>query len=111
MSTGPSTTLADLLTPLVADPFSAVWTLLRRRSGEEFEDGVAYGGQSWLRRRPVDSFFPALLLQAGGARGRRKGSSFSVHDDEVVARIVPRSGQDRVLLSSAGEPARKSSAP
>ena len=25
---------------------------------EEFEDGVAYVGQSWLRRRPVESFFP-----------------------------------------------------
>ena len=29
---------------------------------DEFEDGVAHGGQGWLRRRPVDSFFPASLL-------------------------------------------------
>src|SRR3974390_1586757 len=62
-ATQTSTTLADLLTlPLVANPFSTVRATLRRRSSEEFEDGVAYGWQSWLRRRPVDSFFPALLL-------------------------------------------------
>ena len=28
-----------------------------------------------LRRRPVESFFPALLLRAGDAGGRRKRSS------------------------------------
>jgi hypothetical protein len=50
-----------LFTPLlVADPLSAMRASLRR-SGDEFEDGVAHGGQSWLKRRPVDSFFPALL--------------------------------------------------
>src|SRR5262249_9873323 len=71
-----STTLADLLRPpLVANPFSTMRASLRRWSSEEFEDGVAYGGQSWLRRRPVDSFFPALLLRAGDAGGRRKRSS------------------------------------
>src|ERR1700736_1687334 len=31
---------------------------LRRQSSEEFDDWVAHGGQSWLRRRAVDSFFP-----------------------------------------------------
>src|SRR5262249_14909729 len=72
----PSTTLADLLRPpLVANPFSTMRASLRRESSEEFEDGVAYGGQSWLRRRPVDCFFPALLLRAGDAGGRRKRSS------------------------------------
>src|SRR5262249_25554974 len=76
MSTRPSTTLADLLRPpLVANPFSTMRASLRRYSSEAFEDGVAYGGQSWLRRRPVDSFFPALLLRAGDAGGRRKRSS------------------------------------
>src|SRR5262249_3282962 len=71
-----STTLADLLRPpLVANPFSPMRASLRRESSEEFEDGVAYGGQSWLRRRPVDSFFPALPLRAGDAGGRRKRSS------------------------------------
>jgi hypothetical protein len=61
MSTRPSTTLAGLLTPrLVANPFAAVRTPLRRWSSEEFEDGLAYGWQSWLRRWPGDSFFPAL---------------------------------------------------
>jgi integrase len=33
---------------------------------------VAHGGQSWLRRGPVDSFFSALLLLGGDAGGRRK---------------------------------------
>src|SRR5262249_61687674 len=76
MSTRPSTTLADLLRPpLVANPFSTMRASLRRESSEEFEDGVASGGQSWRRRRPVDSFFPALLLRAGDAGGRRKRSS------------------------------------
>src|SRR5262245_30368811 len=75
-SSWPSTTLADLLRPpLVANPFSAMRASLRRWSNEEFEDGVAYGGQSWLRRRPIDSFFPALLLRAGDVGGRRKRSS------------------------------------
>jgi hypothetical protein len=34
----------------------------RQWSSDEFEDGLAYGRQGWLRRRPVDSFFPALLF-------------------------------------------------
>ena len=42
--TRPSTTLADLLTPLlVANPFSAMRTSLRWWSSDEFEDGVAHG--------------------------------------------------------------------
>ena len=54
-----STTLADLLTPpLGANPFSTMRASLPRQSSEEFEDCVAHGGQSWLRRRAVDSFFP-----------------------------------------------------
>jgi hypothetical protein len=64
--TDPSTTLANLLMPLlVANPFSTMRASLRRQSSEEFEDGVAHGWQGRLRRRPVDSFFPALLLRAG----------------------------------------------
>ena len=60
-----STTLADLLTPLfVANPISAMRALLRRWSSEEFEDGVAHGWQSRLRRRPVDSFFPPCCCEA-----------------------------------------------
>jgi hypothetical protein len=63
LAIGASTTLADLLTrPLVANPFSTMGTSLRRLWSEEFEDGVAYGGQSWLRRRPIDSFFSALRI-------------------------------------------------
>lgn len=30
---------------------------LRRRSKDEVDDGVAYGGHGWLRRGPADSFF------------------------------------------------------
>src|SRR5262249_55189700 len=49
LSPRPSTTLADLLTPLsVADPFSAVRASLRRWSSDEFEDGLADSGQSRL---------------------------------------------------------------
>jgi len=60
MSLNPSTTLAELLTLLlVANPFSAMRASLRWWSSEEFEDGEAHGGQSWLRGRPVDSFFSA----------------------------------------------------
>src|SRR6516162_9674496 len=72
----PSTTLADLLTPLLAaNPFSTMRASLRWCSSEELEDGVTYGGQSWLRRGSVDSFFSALLLRDGDAAGRRKRSS------------------------------------
>lgn len=58
-----STTLAELVTrrPL-ANPFSTMRTSLRRWSSEVREDGVAHGGQGRLRRRPVDSFFPAWLF-------------------------------------------------
>src|SRR5947209_17631355 len=63
MSTRPSTTLADLFTLLfAANPFSAARASLRRWSSDEFEDGLAHGGQCRSRRRPVDSFFPALLF-------------------------------------------------
>src|SRR6516165_2921957 len=78
LSTRPSTTLADLLRPpLVANPFSTMRASLRRSSSEEFEDGVAYGGQSWLRRRPVESFFPPCccepaMLEEGVSDHRHK---------------------------------------
>src|SRR3984893_12385415 len=107
-----STTLADLLTPpLGAHPFSTMRASLRRQSSEEFDDCVAHGGQSWLRRRAGDSFFSASLLRDGGAGGRRKRSLSSARDGEALARIAPRSDRDRVLLSAAGEPARKSNVP
>jgi hypothetical protein len=52
--------LADLFTLLfAANPFSAARASLWRWSSDEFEDGLAHGGQCRSRRRPVDSFFPA----------------------------------------------------
>ena len=57
------------------------------RSGDEFEDGVAHGGQSWQRRRPVD-FFPALLRRGRDAGEMYKRSSPSAHDGEGLAKIV-----------------------
>ena len=76
-SVGPaSTTLADLLMPsLAAYPFSAVWTSLWGWSDQERENGVTYGGQSWLGRWAVDSFFSALWLRGGDTGGRRRRSS------------------------------------
>src|SRR5260370_42689882 len=63
-SDSPSTTLADLFTLLfAANPFSAVWASLRRWSRDEFEDGLAHGGQCWSWRRPVDSFFPPCCFE------------------------------------------------
>src|SRR6266516_2661126 len=43
------------------DPPSAVRALLKRPN-DEVDDSVAHGWQGWLRRRSVDSFFPASLL-------------------------------------------------
>ena len=56
--------------PLAAYPFSAVWTSLWGWSSQERENGVTYGGQSWLGRWAVDSFFPpcgceAAILEEG----------------------------------------------
>ena len=63
LDTGTSTTLADLLTPLlVANPFSAMRAPLLWWLGDKFEDGLTHGGQCRLRWRPVDSFFPVLLF-------------------------------------------------
>src|SRR5262249_13107376 len=63
LATRPNTTLADLFTLLfAANPFSAARASLRRWSDDEFGDGLAHGGQCRSRRRPVDSFFPALLF-------------------------------------------------
>jgi hypothetical protein len=56
-----------------ADPSSAVRASLKRPN-YEVDDGVAHGWQAWLRRWPVDSFFPVSLLRDGDAGGRRKRS-------------------------------------
>ena len=71
-----STTLAEsLMQRPAANPFSTVGTSLWRLSKDEFEDGVSYGWQRWLRRRAADSFFSAALPRDGDAGGRRKQSS------------------------------------
>src|SRR3981189_1272412 len=51
----PSTTLADLLPPLlVANPFSAMRASLRRWRSDEFEDGGGHGGKGRLGGGPGD---------------------------------------------------------
>ena len=75
---------------------------------DEIDYGLAYGRQTRLRRWTVDSFFSAPLVRDGDAGGMRKRSWSLAHDDEGPARIVPRSGQARVLLSTADGPVRKS---
>src|SRR5262249_47479303 len=94
-----------------ANPFSAARASLRRWSSDEFEDGLAHGGQCRSRRRPVDSFFSALLFLAGDIGGKRRRSSSLAPDDAGPARVRPPSDRGQVLLSTAGEPARKSIAP
>jgi hypothetical protein len=104
--------LADLLTPLLAaNPFSAVRALVRWWSNDEFEDGLTHRWQGWLRWRPVDSFFPhcgfepAMLEESVSNHGHERVAV------EALPEGAPRSGRDPVLLSVAGEPARKSIAP
>src|SRR5882724_540601 len=71
----PSTTLADLFTLLLcADLSSAMRASPRSWSNDEFDDGLAYGRQARLRRRPVDSFFSAPLVRVGDAGGTRRRS-------------------------------------
>src|SRR6476620_438055 len=63
MRTRASTTLADLLTPLLdTNPFSTVRASFRWQLSNERDNGVADGRQAWLRRRSIDSFFPASLF-------------------------------------------------
>ena len=70
-----NTTLADLFAPLFfTDSSFAIWASLSWRSKNEFDDGLAYGRQARLRRRPVDSFFSAPLVRVGDAGGTRRRS-------------------------------------
>src|SRR2546429_6479361 len=103
MSTRPSTTLADLFTLLfAANPFSAARASLWRWSSDEFEDGLAHGGQCRSRRGAVGSFFSPLLSLAGDTGGKRRRSSSLAHDGEGPATIGPRSDLEQVLLSNTG---------
>jgi hypothetical protein len=54
--------LLQIITAAFTDSSSEVWASLRWRSKYEIDDGVAHRLQAWLRRRPVHSFFPPLLL-------------------------------------------------
>src|ERR1700739_1983107 len=55
------------------DLFPAVWTPFRRRPKDEIDDGMAYGGHGWLRRRAVDFFFSdPRVRDDGAARSRRQ---------------------------------------
>ena len=60
---------------------------------------MAYGGQSWLRRRPIDSFFPPCCCEPGCESG--DGSS------TVQGQIDATKTPDDVVLSS-GKPDRSS---
>src|SRR5258705_7105863 len=74
-ATASNTTLADLFAPLFfTDSSFAIWASLSWRSKNEFDDGLAYGRQARLRRRPVDSFFSAPLVRVGDAGGTRRRS-------------------------------------
>ena len=65
ISLGASTTLADLLTPLLdTNPFSTVRASFRWQLSDERDDGVADGRQAWLRRRSVDFFSPPRCFEA-----------------------------------------------
>ena len=93
------------------DLFSAVRTPLSSRPQDEIDDGVAYGGHGWLRRRPVDSFFSAPRMRGDDVAGRRRQSLSSERGDEALAMIAPRSDQVQAPLSTADAPARKSIVP
>jgi hypothetical protein len=102
--------LLQIITAAFTDSSSEVRASLRWRSKYEIDDGVAHRRQAWLRRRPVDSFFPPLVRGDGVARRRRRSWS-SARDDEDVAMIAPRSDQARFPLSTADAPVRKSIVP
>jgi len=69
------------------DLLSTIEGLLRRRSKDEINDGVTYGGHGWLRRRPVDSFFPPRVVEAAMLQ---EGVSNHCHQD-MAMKTLPRS--------------------
>ena len=69
MSPRPSTTLADLFTPLLlADLSSAVWASLRSWLNDEIDDGLAHGRQARLRRWANARAIISLPTGAGKTR-------------------------------------------
>src|ERR1700746_1628767 len=91
--------------------FSAIRAPLRRRSKDEINDGVTYGGHGWLRRRPVDSFFSAPRMRGDDVAGRRRQSLSSGRGDEDLAMIALRSDQVQAPPSTADGLAHKSIVP
>lgn len=96
--------------------FSAVRALLRRRSKDEIDDGVAYGGHGWLRRRPVDSFFPprvceAAVLQEGVCNHSHQGvtmktlprSPFEVIESKLLFQLLMRLLANPSCLDGRGQ--------
>src|SRR5262245_15414553 len=88
----------------------SIWEAARTISDDKREISFATsrGCRRW--RRPVDSFFPPCCFEPAILE-----ESVGDHRHERMtiqpAKIGPRSDRDRVLLSAAAEPARKSLAP
>jgi hypothetical protein len=97
MGTRFSTTLADLFTLfLFANLSFAMWASLKPWwSNDEFDDGVAYGRQAWLGRRPVDSFFPPRLCEAAMLEER-----VGDHGHECVTMAASRTLATQILLDT-----------
>ena len=95
----PSSTLADLLTPLlVANPFLAMRATLLWWLGDKFEYGLPHGWQSWLRRWTVDFFFPSRCFEPAILK---EGVGDHCHE-RMPMQALPESAlkyRDRVLLS------------
>jgi hypothetical protein len=58
-----------------------VWTLLRRRSGEDFQDGVAYG--SWLTASAAPFNSAALQMNPDLLRIRREKRGEAGAEEEL----------------------------
>src|SRR5262249_52934423 len=87
-----SPTLAELLMPLpAANPFSTMRASLRWYSSEELEDGVTYGGESWVVRGwgggPSILFFPRCCRETAMLQ---EGVSDHRHE-RMTVKALPRS--------------------
>jgi GNAT superfamily N-acetyltransferase len=93
--------------------FSAARARLRRWSSDELEDGLAHGGQCRSRRRPVDSFFPALVRRSLFGQFSIPETPFSYADDLVYLHHISvrpsyrRQGVGRALMDAVRSAARE----